>query len=83
MAENAWYLIQSGADEQHGPVSDADLLVWMEGGHVQPDDLLWRDGMSGWEPAAVFLDLFAETTSDRDGPENPMEIGRAACRERV
>ena len=72
MAENAWHLIQSSADEQHGPVSDADLLVWMEGGHVQPDYLLWRDGMSGWEPAAVFLDLFAETTSDRDGPENPM-----------
>ncbi len=48
-----WYLARDG--QQYGPVSDAELHRIVEEGHLQPTDLVWRDGFPDWRPAvAVF-----------------------------
>lgn len=46
-----WYLARDG--KQHGPISEAELTRFIEQGHLQPTDLLWREGFSEWRPARV------------------------------
>ena len=46
-----WYLAREG--QQYGPLSDAELAKFMELGHLQSNDLLWREGFTDWRPALV------------------------------
>jgi hypothetical protein len=44
----SWYL--SRGEEQHGPLTDRELLLLAERGGLKPDDLLWKPGFDGWKP---------------------------------
>jgi hypothetical protein len=46
-----WYLARDG--QQFGPLSEAELAKFIDLGHLQPTDLLWRDGFPDWRPAAA------------------------------
>jgi hypothetical protein len=46
-----WYLAREG--QQYGPLSELELAKFIELGHLQPTDLLWRDGFPDWRPAMV------------------------------
>src|SRR6516225_570480 len=46
-----WYLARDG--RQFGPLSEAELAKFIDLGHLQPTDLLWRDGFADWRPAMV------------------------------
>jgi hypothetical protein len=46
-----WYLARDG--QQYGPLSEPELAKFIELGHLQPTDLLWRDGFPDWRPAMV------------------------------
>src|SRR5262245_57125669 len=46
-----WYLARDA--KQYGPLSDLELLKFIDLGHLQPSDLLWRGGFSEWRPATV------------------------------
>lgn len=48
-----WYLARDGS--QFGPLADSELRKLVELGHLKPDDLLWRDGMAEWQPAATLF----------------------------
>jgi hypothetical protein len=48
-----WYLAREG--QQFGPISEAELAKFIELGHLQPSDLLWRDGFPDWRPAMVIF----------------------------
>ena len=48
-----WYLAREG--QQYGPLSDAELGKFVELGHLQPNDLLWREGFPDWRPALVLF----------------------------
>ncbi|NJO36225.1 MAG: DUF4339 domain-containing protein [Rhodospirillales bacterium] len=48
---NQWYLARDG--QQFGPISEAELAKFIELGHLQPNDLLWREGFPDWRPAMV------------------------------
>ena len=50
-AHPPWYLARDG--EQYGPISEAEMAKLVELGHLQPNDLLWRDGFPDWRPALV------------------------------
>ena len=39
--------------QQYGPLSDTELAKFVELGHLQPTDLLWREGFPDWRPAMV------------------------------
>ena len=44
-----WHLCRD--DEQTGPLSERELYMLAELGHLRPGDLLWRPGFSDWKPA--------------------------------
>ena len=46
-----WYLAREG--QQYGPLSEMELAKFVELGHLQPSDLLWREGFPDWRPAMV------------------------------
>lgn len=50
-SQSQWYLAREG--QQFGPISDAELGKFIELGHLQPTDLLWREGFPDWRPALV------------------------------
>lgn len=48
-----WYLARDG--QQFGPLSDQELRKLVEGGHLRPTDLLWREGFPDWRQARILL----------------------------
>ena len=50
-SQTQWYLARDG--QQYGPLSEPELAKFIELGHLQPTDLLWRDGFPDWRPAMV------------------------------
>jgi hypothetical protein len=50
-SQTQWYLARDG--QQYGPLSETELHKIVELGHLQPTDLLWREGFADWRPALV------------------------------
>jgi uncharacterized protein DUF4339 len=50
-AQVQWYLARDG--QQYGPLSELELARFIELGHLQPTDLLWREGFPDWRPAMI------------------------------
>jgi len=48
-SQHQWYLARDG--QQYGPLTDPELAKFVELGHLQPTDLLWREGFPDWRPA--------------------------------
>ncbi len=51
-----WYYAKG--DQQLGPVSPTELKRLADAGELQPDDLVWRDGMEDWKAANHVKKLF-------------------------
>ena len=45
-----WYYSIGG--QRSGPITGADLKQLAQAGKIGPDDLVWKDGMPEWRPAA-------------------------------
>jgi hypothetical protein len=45
-----WFLARDG--QQHGPISAAEMDKIRELGYLLPNDLVWRQGLSDWQPAS-------------------------------
>ena len=43
----SWYYAEAG--QQRGPVTDTELEDLVKAGTVQPDTLIWREGMANWQ----------------------------------
>jgi uncharacterized RDD family membrane protein YckC len=78
-----WYYLRDG--KTMGPVSEGSIRAWLESGFLHPDDLLWRDGMKQWAPAAELAEFggpgeaeFPETTEVEQGADGPAGAGPAA-----
>ncbi|MBX9787880.1 MAG: DUF4339 domain-containing protein [Pirellulales bacterium] len=79
-----WYYAVDG--RQAGPVAEALLKQLIGSGQVRPQDLVWRDGMPQWQPAASVLGLLAaQAATVSAGPPsvppsagNPFDPGSAA-----
>jgi hypothetical protein len=81
-----WYLAREG--QQYGPLSEAELAKFIELGHLQPNDLLWREGFPDWRPALVLFpqrqpaakrprpDFGDEPASTRPAAENTLVAER-------
>jgi len=54
-----WFYAQN--NQQHGPVTAEALVSMLQQGHVQPADLVWREGMANWQPASTVPELGAAT----------------------
>ena len=56
-----WYYTKNG--QKFGPITDADLKQMASSGALQPNDSIWKEGMSDWKLASNFKDLFALGTN--------------------
>jgi hypothetical protein len=61
-----WYLARDG--QQYGPLSEPELAKFIELGHLQPTDLLWRDGFPDWRPAMVVFPPQRQAPRPAPGP---------------
>ena len=43
-----WYYVEAG--QQAGPVEEAALEEMLRTGRIQPDTLVWHEGMANWQP---------------------------------
>src|SRR5437879_1322091 len=43
-----WYYVDAG--QQAGPISEDALATLAGSGKIQPDTLVWREGMASWLP---------------------------------
>jgi hypothetical protein len=67
-----WYLARGG--QQYGPISEAEMAKLVELGHLEPTDLLWRDGFPDWRPAMLVFPPHAPAQVGgpaRTQPANP------------
>jgi hypothetical protein len=65
-----WFLARDG--QQHGPISAAEMQKIMELGYLMPNDLVWRQGFSDWQPASsVFPPKPASETPPAAPPAVP------------
>jgi GYF domain 2 len=70
----------SRGNEQHGPVSSAQLKQMAAGGQLQPTDLIWKDGMPGWVAAGKIKGLFDAAVSSAPAQvTQPAAASRAAA----
>jgi len=51
-----WFYAQAG--RQKGPVPPAEIKRLADAGELKPNDLVWREGMPQWAPAARVQGLF-------------------------
>jgi len=57
MATGDWFFAQN--NQQQGPVALQALQDMVRSGQLQSGDLVWREGMPNWLPAAQVPELFA------------------------
>src|SRR5947209_7440585 len=57
---NEWFYTQNGRAAP-APVSPEQLKQLAGGGLLRPDDLVWKEGMPNWVPAASLKGLFPPT----------------------
>ena len=60
-----WFYVENG--QQRGPVSDADLANLTRTGVIQPDTLVWREGMADWQHYSKINRGNASTSSAAPG----------------
>lgn len=54
--------------QKHGPVSQDALLHLLRAGSLADHDLVWREGMSRWEPASEVVELQRALFASRSVP---------------
>lgn len=57
MSDTPWYYADAQRQRQ-GPLSSAQLQQLQEQGRIEPDTLVWRDGMSQWQPLQDVAERF-------------------------
>jgi len=75
-SQHQWYLARDG--EQYGPLTDAELAKFVELGHLQPTDLLWREGFPDWRPALVVFPPLAAGAGGRKEATAPQAGAKPA-----
>jgi len=53
-----WHYSHDGT--QQGPVTEDEIKGMISAGSVKPSDLVWCDGMAGWEPVSSVAELMPQ-----------------------
>ena len=77
MPEALWYYAKN--DQQLGPVSPTELKQLVATHVLFPEDLIWRDGMEAWAPAARVKGLFPEPRDVVSGANDGKAAGSTAA----
>lgn len=65
-SEIVWYIAREG--QQHGPLTDAEMRLFVQSGHLKPSDLVWNQEMTDWQAAET---VFPEATKPPAQPPPP------------
>ena len=76
-----WYVARRGQDgnKRYGPVPLSELRQLLDSGRVRGEDLVWRDGMAGWQAADQCPELGAPAQPEPRGygyHDGPRGYGR-------
>jgi len=71
----AWYYNWQG--QQTGPVSAEQLQQLVAGGRLPPDQLVWKEGLPNWLPAAAVPGLLTPAVLAAGLPPAPLAAGYA------
>lgn len=74
--EIQWYIAREG--KQYGPLSDAEMGLFMRGGHLKPADLVWRPGFSDWLPAVVAFPTLGQAATQLPHPGGARPLAPAS-----
>src|SRR5512134_405723 len=78
--EIQWYIARER--KQYGPLSDAELRMFIAGSHLRPTDLVWRPGMADWRQANSVFSLkpapAALPPPTHDSAQSASQAGREA-----
>lgn len=72
MAE--WYYTQN--KQQQGPVGFDQLKQLAATGHLQPTDMVWKEGLPQWLAASGVSGLFAAAAASAASPAAPPQVTR-------
>ena len=70
-----WYYSENGS--QAGPISEEELRGKIAAGSVKPEDLVWHDGMSDWQPLAKTPELASSLAPQVSSPSGPPNVPAA------
>lgn len=59
MAEATWFYARE--NEEHGPVTAAQLKALVKKGEIDSTDLVWKEGMPNWSPVEDVRGMFDES----------------------
>jgi GYF domain 2/Domain of unknown function (DUF4190) len=68
-----WYYSKDGV--QLGPVSDSEIRGKFASGEILVTDLVWREGMRDWQPAAKVPELASQSSLNPSAPSIPSVPG--------
>jgi len=74
-----WYYSRSD-EEQQGPVSEDQLLLWLDDGTLPPKTLVWNEGMKDWKEARKVFGRHrastapSSTNEQNGGPGNVADL---------
>ena len=57
-----WHYSHDGT--QQGPVTEDEIKGMISAGSVKPSDLVWCDGMAGWEPVSSVAELMPQAPAE-------------------
>ncbi|HRY07885.1 MAG TPA: GYF domain-containing protein [Hyphomicrobiaceae bacterium] len=74
--EILWYIARDG--QQHGPISETEMRLFVDNGHLRPTDLLWQPGFADWRPATTVFPASAKPAGEpvRHPPEASSETAQ-------
>lgn len=76
-SEIVWYIAREG--EQHGPLSDAEMRLFVDNGHLRPNDLVWNPEMPDWQPATTIFPPKAKAAPPPPPPPPPATAAPTAA----
>lgn len=62
-----WFVAREG--KQHGPLNEAEMRAFVDFGHLQATDLLWRAGFPDWRPAPSVFPEHTFPTPHQPAPQ--------------
>jgi len=66
-------------NQQYGPYPQEQLIVYIKGGRITPDDFVWNANLPGWKPAGQVADIlpyFPEPPANEKTPRGTGNINR-------
>lgn len=75
--DQVWYFARN--DEERGPYTGPQMQALVAAGKLRDDDLIWKEGMSEWAPAAQAKQLLTEVAAPQPPPQEEMSTVAGAA----